>query len=88
MFVISLFARNGFYVVLDNQLNDDPTLINSGESVWLGYWKQIATAVAADPYAVNKVIIDPLNVSTCSYSITPALQSVCVCMCVCVCVPS
>ncbi|KAL0048267.1 hypothetical protein WJX82_011434 [Trebouxia sp. C0006] len=61
MFVISLFARNGFYVVLDNQLNDDPTLINSGESVWLGYWRQIATAVAADPYAVNKVIIDPLN---------------------------
>ena len=63
MFVISLFARNGFYVVLDNQLNDDPTLINDGESVWLGYWKQIATAVAADQFAVNKVIIDPLNVS-------------------------
>ena len=62
MFVISLFARNGFYVVLDNQLNDDPTLINDGESVWLGYWRQIATAVAADQYAVNKVIIDPLNV--------------------------
>lgn len=79
MFVISLFARNGFYVVLDNQLNDDPTLINSGESVWLGYWRQIATAVAADPYAVNKVIIDPLNVSTCSHSITAALQCVCTC---------
>lgn len=77
MFVISLFARNGFYVVLDNQLNDDPTLINSGESVWLGYWRQIATAVAADPYAVNKVIIDPLNVSICAQSITPALQCLC-----------
>ena len=63
MFVISLFARNGFYVVLDNQLNDDPTLINQGQDVWLGYWRQIATAVAADPYAVNKVIIDGLNVS-------------------------
>jgi len=82
MFVISLFARNGFYVVLDNQLNDDPTLINSGESVWLGYWRQIATAVAADPYAVNKVIIDPLNVST--VSPLPCSVSVCVCVCVCV----
>ncbi len=77
MFVISLFARNGFYVVLDNQLNDDPTLINSGESVWLGYWRQIATAVAADPYAVNKVIIDPLSVSTGAQSLTPALQCLC-----------
>ncbi len=64
MFVISLFARNGFYVVLDNQLNDDPTLINEGQDVWLGYWRQIATAVAADQYAVNKVIIDGLNVSS------------------------
>lgn len=77
MFVISLFARNGFYVVLDNQLNDDPTLINSGESVWLGYWRQIATAVAADPYAVNKVIIDPLNVSPYAQKIPPALERVC-----------
>ena len=68
IFVISLFARNGFYVVLDNQLNDDPTLINQGQDVWLGYWKQIATAVAADPYAVNKVIIDGLNVSSSSTS--------------------
>lgn len=64
MFVISLFARNGFYVVLDNQLNSDPTLILEGQDVWLGYWKQIATAVAADEYAVNKVIIDGLNVGS------------------------
>ena len=64
MFVISLFARNGFYVVLDNQLNSDPTLINEGQDVWLGYWIQLATAVAADEYAVNKVIIDGLNVGS------------------------
>ena len=64
MFVISLFARNGFYVVLDNQLNKDPTVINDGEDAWLGYWRQIATAVAADEFAINKVIIDGLNVST------------------------
>lgn len=63
IFIISLFARNGFYVVLDNQLNSDPTLINEGQDAWLGYWRQIATAVAADEYAVNKVIIDGLNVS-------------------------
>ena len=63
IFVISLFARNGFYVVLDNQLNDDPTLINDGQDAWLGYWRQIATAVAADEASVNKVIIDGLNVS-------------------------
>ncbi|KAL3155198.1 hypothetical protein ABBQ32_013138 [Trebouxia sp. C0010 RCD-2024] len=61
MFVINLFARNGFYVVLDNQLNTDPTLITEGQDAWLGYWRQIATAVAADQYAVNKVIIDGLN---------------------------
>lgn len=64
IFVISLFAQNGFYVVLDNQLNSDPTLILDGQDVWLGYWRQLATAVAADEYAVNKVIIDGLNVGS------------------------
>ena len=64
MFVINFFARNGFYVVLDNQLNTDPTLITEGQEAWVGYWRQIATAVAADEYAVNKVIIDGLNVSS------------------------
>ena len=63
MFVINFFARNGFYVVLDNQLNTDPTLITEGQEAWVAYWRQIATAVAADEYAVNKVIIDGLNVS-------------------------
>ena len=69
IFVINLFARNGFYVVLDNQLNSDPTIILEGKEAWLGYWREIATAVAADEYAVNKVIIDGLNVGSKSFLI-------------------
>ena len=62
MFVIRLFARNGFYVVLDNHLNVDTNLTTAGQDAWQRYWRQIATAVAGDEYAVSKVIIDGLNV--------------------------
>lgn len=60
LYVLNFFARNGFYIIVDNHLNLDTTAIDNPDG-WVGYWKQLATSIAADPVASNYVMFDILN---------------------------
>jgi aryl-phospho-beta-D-glucosidase BglC (GH1 family) len=60
VWVTQFFARNGFRVVLDNQLNLDRTAVENSV-VWLQNWKRLIQAVSADAWVARHVIVDMLN---------------------------
>lgn len=60
LYVVNFFARNNFYVVIDNHLALDATAIQNPTG-WVGYWKQLAQAIANDPISSRYTILDILN---------------------------
>mmetsp|Transcript_13633 Transcript_13633/g.41196 ORF Transcript_13633/g.41196 Transcript_13633/m.41196 type:complete len:948 (-) Transcript_13633:1152-3995(-) len=60
LWFINFLARNGWYVLIDNHLNSDGTILDSSTQ-WLAYWKRIMEAIAADPVSVKFVMYDILN---------------------------
>lgn len=60
LYVMNFFARNGFYIMVDNHLNLDNTAIDDPDS-WVDYWKQLATGITADPIASSYTMYDILN---------------------------
>ncbi len=63
MWVIDFFARNGFYVLIDDHLREDRTLTNKGQDVWVADWKALATKIYASmpESSANHVMFDLLN---------------------------
>ena len=57
---VRYFTANGFYVLLDNQFNADPSA-KTQTSQWLQWWKQLLTDVISDSASRNQVMLDILN---------------------------
>ena len=57
---VRYLTANGFYVVLDNQFNADPSAKRM-PGQWLQWWRQVLTDVIADQHSRNQVMVDLLN---------------------------
>ena len=57
---VRYFTANGFYVLLDNQFNADPSA-KTQTWQWLEWWKQLLTDVISDSASRNQVMLDLLN---------------------------
>lgn len=60
VYTAQFFAKNGFYVVLDNHINTDDTLLRD-RRVWLSSWQRLLKAVTVDPQVAPRIIVDVLN---------------------------
>lgn len=60
LYVIRFFAQNGFYVLIDNHLNLDPTAVQNPTG-WVQNWKDLMTSIVADPLSSAYVLVDILN---------------------------
>lgn len=60
--VIDFFARNGFYVLIDDH-TEDPTIGSSGVTAWANNWKSLATTITSNMQASSsgRVMYDLLN---------------------------
>jgi Cellulase (glycosyl hydrolase family 5) len=59
LWVINFFAKNGFYVLIDDH-QEDSTVLTS-QSQWIQDWVKLATAIANDPISRKMVMFDLLN---------------------------
>jgi hypothetical protein len=59
LWVVNFFARNGFYVLIDDH-TEDQTVLN-GTSQWVQYWVNLVTAISQDPISQKMLMIDILN---------------------------
>lgn len=60
LWVINFFAKNGFYILIDNHLREDQTALENPQE-WVQNWVHLATAIAQDPIAKDRVMLDLLN---------------------------
>lgn len=60
LWVVNFFAKNGFYVLIDNHLREDQTALEDSDK-WVQHWVQLATAIAQDPISKKQVMLDILN---------------------------
>lgn len=60
MFVLSVFARNNMYVVIDNHLNLDSTITDNPDT-WVEQWKSLATTISKSPDISPWVMMDLAN---------------------------
>jgi aryl-phospho-beta-D-glucosidase BglC (GH1 family) len=60
VWVVNFFAENGFYVLIDNHLREDQLVLNDKEK-WIKCWKELVTALSAQPAAKDRLMIDILN---------------------------
>ena len=57
---VRYLTANGFYVVLDNQFNADPSAkVMTGQ--WLQWWRQVLSDVIAAQHSRTQVMVDLLN---------------------------
>jgi hypothetical protein len=59
LWVINFFAKNGFYVLIDNH-TEDPTVLQSA-TTWQQDWVSLYTAICQDPVSKKMVMLDLLN---------------------------
>ena len=60
LWVINFFAKNGFYVLIDNHLREDQTVLENSET-WVQNWVKLLTAILQDPISKDKIMLDLLN---------------------------
>ncbi|WP_068470682.1 cellulase family glycosylhydrolase [Candidatus Protochlamydia phocaeensis] len=60
LWVVNFFAQNGFYVLIDNHLREDQTVLQSPQQ-WVQDWVKLVTAISQDPVSKEKLMIDLLN---------------------------
>lgn len=60
VWVVNFFAKNGFYVLIDNHLREDQTALENPQQ-WVQDWVQLVTAISQDPVSREKLMIDILN---------------------------
>jgi aryl-phospho-beta-D-glucosidase BglC (GH1 family) len=61
VWVVQFYARNGFYVLIDDHLREDQTVLDKGTADWVARWVALVTALAADPTTYSRLMIDVLN---------------------------
>lgn len=60
LWTVNFFAKNGFYVLIDNHLREDQTVLQNRE-LWLQQWKDLVTKISQDPTSKKMLMIDILN---------------------------
>lgn len=60
MFVLSVFAQNNMYVVIDNHLNLDSTITDDPDN-WVKQWKSLASTISKSPDISPWVMMDLAN---------------------------
>lgn len=58
--VVSFYARNGFYVLIDNHLREDRTALDD-PSGWAKSWSKLVGELRSDPIVKQKLMVDLLN---------------------------
>ncbi len=61
LWVVNFFAKNGFYVLIDNHLREDQTVLEQGKANWVQDWVRLVTAISNDPISKEMLLIDLLN---------------------------
>lgn len=59
LWVVNFFAKNGFFVLIDNHSEDQTVLQNPKQ--WVQDWVQLVTAISQDPVSKKMLMIDILN---------------------------
>jgi aryl-phospho-beta-D-glucosidase BglC (GH1 family) len=60
LWVVNFFAKNGFYVLIDNHLREDQTVLENPQQ-WVQDWVKLVTAISQDPVSRKMLMIDILN---------------------------
>ena len=60
LYVVKYYVQNGFYVLVDNHLNVDPTAVNN-PTLWVQYWQRLAQMIGSDPQTAPYVVMEILN---------------------------
>lgn len=60
VWVVNFFAKNGFYVLIDNHLREDQTALQNRQE-WLELWKDLVGRISQDPLSKKMLMIDILN---------------------------
>lgn len=58
--VVSFYAKNGFYVLIDNHLREDQTALEDANK-WAGLWAKLVQELSVDPVVRRKLMVDILN---------------------------
>ena len=64
LWALSTLARAGFYLVLDNHLQYDKTLVEAPDA-WVAAWADLAAQLAADPVLAPVTMLDLANEPDC-----------------------
>lgn len=64
VWVVQYFTANNIYVLLDNQLNLDTTVLDNYQQ-WIKWWPDLVSRISQDPVASQKIMIDMLNEPDC-----------------------
>lgn len=60
LWTVNFFAKNGFYVLIDNHLREDQTVLEN-KQLWVQNWKDLVTKISQDPISKKMLMIDILN---------------------------
>lgn len=64
VWVVQYLTANNFYVLLDNQLNLDTTVLDNYQQ-WITWWPDLVSRISQDPVASQRIMIDILNEPDC-----------------------
>jgi hypothetical protein len=57
---VNFFAKNGFYVLVDNHLREDQSALENPQQ-WVQSWVKLITEIVKDPVSKKMLMIDILN---------------------------
>lgn len=60
LWVVNFFASNGFYVLIDNHLREDSTVLEDSQ-LWVQQWTDLVIRISEDPISKKMLMIDILN---------------------------
>jgi len=59
LWTVNFFAKNGFYVLIDDHAEDQTVVTNKSD--WVKKWTDLVTLISQDPISKDKLMIDILN---------------------------
>lgn len=60
VWVVRFYAANGFYVLLDNHVREDQTMLRD-PAAWAQKWADLVMEVARDPVTAGRLLVDIMN---------------------------
>ncbi len=62
IYVVQFFIHNGFYVLIDNHLREDDTVLTAGKDAWVSGWQALLRDLTAkDATIAPHLLVDVLN---------------------------